>query len=134
MAALNSWIITGVAAPAAPLMELNADETGFELDSLGNAKGGIRTPYVDAPVAKLSGLGQPPDGLCGLFGTTELFDEAQLAELYPDKQAYIDAIDASANSARDAGFLVPADAELIKARARTSPLPAAHPVHPVAGE
>jgi hypothetical protein len=27
----------------------------------------------------------------------------------------------------DAGFLVPADGELIKARARTSPLPAAHP-------
>jgi hypothetical protein len=128
LAAMNDWISTGVAAPSAPYLEVNADGTGFELDSLGNVKGGIRTPFVDAPVATLSGLGQPPGGLCGLFGTTVLFNEVQLAELYRDKQAYIDAIDASANSARDAGFLVPADAELIKARARTSPLPAAHPV------
>jgi hypothetical protein len=127
LAAMNDWISAGVAAPSAPLLELNADSTGFELDSLGNVKGGIRTPFVDAPVAILSGLGQEPGGLCGLFGTTILFGEVQLADLYPDKQSYIDAIDASADSAVDAGFLVPADGELIKARARTSPLPAAHP-------
>jgi hypothetical protein len=124
LAAMNSWIITGAAAPSAPLLEVNADGTGFELDDQGNVKGGIRTPFVDAPVAKLSGLGQDPGGLCGLFGTTVLFDEEQLDELYPDKQAYIDAIDASTDSALEAGFLVPADAELIKARARKSPVAA----------
>lgn len=127
LAAMNDWIATGVAAPSAPLLELNADRSGFELDNLGNARGGIRTSYVDAPVAVLSGLGQDPAGLCGLFGTTELFDEALLADLYPDKQAYIDAIDGSTDAAVEAGFILPADAELIKARARTSPLPAEHP-------
>jgi len=54
-------------------------------------------------------------------------DKALLAELYPDKQAYIDAIDAATDSAVDAGFLLADDAELIKARALTSPLPASHP-------
>jgi Alpha/beta hydrolase domain len=128
IAALNRWINTGEAAPHAPLLALNAQGTAFELDDLGNVKGGIRTPYVDAPVATLSGLGQPGgDAFCGLYGTTLLFDDAQLSTLYPDKQTYINAIDTTTDSAVDAGFIVPADGALIKARARTSPLPTSHP-------
>lgn len=131
IAAVNRWIMTGEAAASAPRLELNADGTGYELDNVGNARGGIRTPYVDAPVATFTGSGQPSipgvGDFCGLYGITTLFDEAQLAALYPDKQAYIDAIDASTDAALMAGFLVPADAALIKARARTSPLPGAHP-------
>ncbi len=123
--------MTGDAAASAPLLALNVEGTGYELDTLGNAKGGIRTPFVDAPVAAFTGSGQPTIPLvgdfCRLYGTTTLFDEAQLSELYPDKQAYIAAIDAATDSAVGAGFLLPKDAELIKARARTSPLPAEHP-------
>lgn len=122
IAAVDGWIRTGEAAPMAPLLALNADATGFLYDALGNVQGGIRTPYVDAPVALLSGDGQPPENatFCGLFGTTSLFDDAMLATLYPDKQAYIDAIDNATDEALAAGFLVPKDAQLIKARARTS--------------
>jgi len=128
IASLDNWIRFGEPAPSAPFMAWNAEQADFELDELRNAKGGIRTPWVDAPVAVLRGTGQPPaDAFCNLLGTTERFDEALLAELYPDKQAYIDAIDAATDAAVDAGFLLPKDAELIKARARTSPLPASHP-------
>ena len=128
IASLDRWIRTGEPAPSAPFMTLNADQSDFELDDFGNAKGGIRTPHVDAPVATLRGTGQPPaDAFCGLLGTTIRFDETKLAELYPDKQAYINAIDAATDSAVEAGFLLPADGAIIKARARTSPLPAAQP-------
>jgi hypothetical protein len=122
IAAVDKWIRTGEAAPFAPLLALNSQGTNFLYDSLGNVQGGVRTPYVDAPVAILSGDGQPPANaaFCGLFGTTALFDKAMLATLYPDKQTYIDAIDKATDEAAAAGFLVPADAELIKARARTS--------------
>lgn len=122
IAAVDQWIRTGEAAPSAPLLAVNAQGTDFEFDSVGNTQGGIRTPYVDAPVARLSGEGQPPANaaFCGLFGTTELFDNATLAALYPDKQAYISAIDAATDSAVEAGFIRPKDAELIKARARSS--------------
>ena len=69
----------------------------------------------------MRGGGQPPaDSFCRLLGTTELFDDAQLAVLYPDKQAYIDAIDRASDEAVAAGFLLLADATLIKTRARTS--------------
>jgi alpha/beta hydrolase family protein len=132
IASVNRWIMTGEAAASAPLLQVNADATAYELDSLGNAKGGIRTPYVDAPVATFTGTGQPTipgvGDFCRLYGITTLFDETQLSQLYPDKQAYINAIDTATDSAVNAGFLLPKDAELIKARARTSPLPAAHPL------
>ncbi|MDG1943712.1 MAG: alpha/beta hydrolase domain-containing protein [Halioglobus sp.] len=121
IAALDHWIRTGEAASFAPRMELSEDGTEFVLDSFGNAQGGVRTPSLEAPVAVLRGGGQPPaDPFCGLLGTTELFDDAQLAVLYPDKQAYIDAMDRTSDEAVAAGFLLLADAELIKTRARTS--------------
>ncbi len=120
IAALNDWLITGTPAPTAPRLMLNEEGTAFELDSVGNARGGIRSPYVDAPVATLSGLRQESGGLCVLYGNTTLFDEAQIFDLYSDKQAYIDAIDKASDAAVAAGFLLPVDAELIKTRARTS--------------
>jgi hypothetical protein len=121
VAAMDNWIRTGEAAPSAALLALNGDSTDFDYDELGNVKGGVRTPYVDAPVAKLSGEGQPPaDSFCRLFGTTVLFDEATMAALYPDSATYVNAIDTATDSAVAAGFLRPADADLIKARARTS--------------
>lgn len=122
---LDRWIRTAEEAPSAPLLETDATGEAFEYDSLGNVAGGIRTPYVDAPVAVLHGEGQPRgDAFCNLFGTTELFEEDQLSDLYPDKQAYINAIDEAADKAVDAGFLRPADADLIRTRARTSDIAA----------
>jgi hypothetical protein len=121
VAAMDNWIRSGEAAPSAPLLALNGDSTDFDYDELGNVIGGVRTPYVDAPVAKLSGEGQPPaDSFCRLFGTTVLFDAATMATLYPDSATYVNAIDTATDSAVAAGFLRPADADLIKARARTS--------------
>ncbi len=121
IAALNRWIATGEAAAHAPLLALNAEGTAFDVDDLGNVKGGIRTPYVDAPVAVLSGVGQPKgNSFCRLYGTTELFDAAKLAALYPDNATYANAIDKATDAAVSAGFLLPADAALIKERARTS--------------
>jgi hypothetical protein len=124
IAAVDRWLRSGEPAPSAPLLTLNAQGTDFEYDRFQNVLGGVRTPYVDAPVATLAGEGQPPANaaFCGLFGTTVLFDAATLAELYPDKTAYIEAIDNATNEAVAAGFIRPADGDLIKARARTSPI------------
>jgi hypothetical protein len=120
IAALDRWIRTGEAAPSAPLLALSADGTGFARDEFGNAIDGVRTPYLDAPVATLTGEEQTGTTFCRLFGTTALFDDATLAELYPTEQAYIDAIDEATDAAVEAGFLVPADGELIRALARNS--------------
>ena len=126
VAAMDSWLRDGQAPSSAPLLSLNEQGDGFALDDLGNVLGGIRTPYVDAPVAILSGEGQPPaSAFCGLFGTTELLDESTLTMLYPTQDSYINAVDTSTDAAVAAGFLRPADADLIKQRARSSGIGAA---------
>ncbi len=118
IAKLNHWIRTGEPAPSARPITRNDDATDLLRDQFGNAVGGVRTPYVDAPVATFSGLGQTGSSFCFLFGTTALFDDDTLATLYPSREAYIDAIDASTNSAVEKGFILPEDGELIKAQAR----------------
>ena len=117
ISAMDDWIRTGKPAPSADPLVLNDDKTGFQRVEHGNALGGIRTPYVDAPVATFSGSGQTGSSFCFLFGTTALFDVATLSTLYPTQQDYIDAIDAATDSAVDKGFILPPDGALIKAQA-----------------
>ena len=118
--ALDRWIRSGEPAPSTQPMPRNAAGTDLERDRFGNALGGIRTPYVDAPVATLSGYGQTGGSFCGAFGTTSLFDQAILSSLYPTRAAYVDAIDTATDSVVKKGFILPEDGELIKAQARLS--------------
>ncbi|MEE4190710.1 MAG: alpha/beta hydrolase domain-containing protein [Halieaceae bacterium] len=111
--ALDDWIRFGTPPPVAPRLDLTDDGSAFLLDSLGNVTGGIRTPYVDAPSAILSGEGQSADGFCPLFGTTELFSAAQMANLYVDEAGFVAAVTAAAEAAVAADFLLPEDAEAI---------------------
>lgn len=130
-AALNRWITTGAAPNSAPRLTVNASGTDYQRDIHGNVLGGIRTPYVDVPVATLRGDGQPgsmtgmandPRSFCFLFGTTHLFDAAKLQTLYPTHQAYVDAVSASADAAAAQGFLLASDVALIKKTAQLSKL------------
>jgi hypothetical protein len=118
---LNKWVRTGVPPTAAARLEIAGNPPAFVLDALGNTKGGIRTSYVDVPIAKLSGLGQPTVPIItSLFGTTKLFDEATLSRLYPDHRTYVTSVERSTDAAVQAGFLLPEDGGLIKAAAAVS--------------
>ncbi len=119
ISALDHWVRTGEAAPSGEPLALNDEKTDFLRDEHGNALGGVRTPYVDAPVATFSGSGQTGSSFCFLFGTTALFDDAALSTLYPTQQDYINAIDAATDSAVEKGFILAPDGELIKAEARS---------------
>jgi len=110
---MNNWIIDGTPPPSGDLLDVNNDLSAFVLDDAGNVRGGIRTPYVDAPVAVLSGLGQGGESFCRLFGTTVLFTPAQMATLYVDEAGYVTAATAATNAAVDAGFILPEDAQQI---------------------
>jgi hypothetical protein len=117
---LVEWVITGEPLPEAERLAVTEEQDAFQLDELGNVLGGIRTNYVDAPVAVLSGLGQAGESFCFIFGTTELFDDAMLGELYPTHQSYLDAVNSTTASAVAAGFVLPVDAALIIAAAEDS--------------
>lgn len=115
--ALDVWVRDGRAPPEAPRLAVDDAGEAFVRDELGIATGGIRTPYVDAPAAVLTGEPNGGDPFCFLFGTTELFDAQRMAELYTDQAGYEAAVAAAADEAVAAGFLLQADAARIKSAA-----------------
>jgi hypothetical protein len=121
---LNEWVTNGTPPPIAPRM-VTSDGTGagtLVLDANGNATGGIRTPELDVPIATLRGTGNTSAGgpPCAGFGTTIPFSAEKLAQLYPSHGAFVSQWVQSVNAAVAAGFILPADAEFVKASAATS--------------
>lgn len=117
---LDRWLREGTPAPEAPRLE-TSDGSTTELvrDELGIARGGIRTPWVDAPSAALSGEDPGGDGFAFLFGRTQVFDDATLARLYPaGPDGHRRCFDQATDEAVRAGFLLEADADEIRALAR----------------
>jgi hypothetical protein len=111
--ALDEWVREGIPPATAPRLALTDDQSGFIRDESGNVAGGIRTPYVDAPVAVLSGEGQSGESFCFLFGTTELYSADEMVSRYVDEGGYVGAVIEAANAAVAEGFLLPEDAEAI---------------------
>jgi hypothetical protein len=114
MDAANRWVREEQPAPVAERLATTDDLSDFLYDDFGIARGGVRTPYVDAPAARLSG--EEVVGVRGCFwnGTTALFDATTMASLYVDRQGYIDAVSKAADAAIDQGFLLPADAQRVQ--------------------
>jgi hypothetical protein len=128
---LDKWVRTGTPPTVAARLEVAGNPPCFVLDQFGNAKGGIRTSYVDAPIATLSGLNPAADSIVlSLFGFTRLFDRATLQQLYPNHQAYVAAVEKATDSAVLAGFLLPEDGQLIKAAAAASDIGNPQPLQP----
>jgi hypothetical protein len=115
--ALDRWVREGIPAPEADRLATTDDLSDYLYDDVGNVLGGVRTPYVDAPAARLSGEFNDGNPICRLTGTTELFGAATMATRYVDRQGYIDAVAAATDQAVDAGFLLTPDAQRIRAAA-----------------
>jgi hypothetical protein len=115
---LDRWIRTGQAPMKAEPIRLKDDRSGasanIKLDANGLAEGGVRTPWVDVPTARLSGVGNS-GGMAGLMaGVCEPFDVATLDRLYPGgKKEYLKKFEASLSLAIKAGFILPADRQEI---------------------
>ena len=111
--ALDEWVRTGDAPPVAPRLEVDtsAGSPRIRRDANGLALGGIRTAPVDAPVSALSGDPGSADAsiICLLLGSARPLTAAQLAALYPDRAAYIDAYTKATDAAIAAGAVIPED-------------------------
>ena len=134
--ALHNWIVDDIPAPRADRLEVAGNPAAFVKDEFGNTQGGVRTPYVDSPIAILEGEGQPQSdfsgvegncdinldnvNFCFLSGTTSLFNANTLSTLYQSNDAYIEALNKATDEAVSKGFLLPEDAALIKANAANS--------------
>ena len=120
--ALVGWVAGGPTPPAASRLDL-AEGGGLKLDGHGNATGGVRTPWVDVPTARLSGLGQGGQSFAFLFGKSEPFDQSALEAAYPDGQVdYVAKFTASLDHAIAGGFILASDRpEILGLAAAASP-------------
>ncbi len=119
---LLTWVGGGAAPASGPAIDTTTE--AIVRDDVGNAKGGVRTPPVDAPISTLSG--EPPAGssvICSLFGSTTPFTAAQLAARYPDHPTYVAGVTDSADAAVTAGHLLAVDRDAFVAQAEAVAIP-----------
>jgi Alpha/beta hydrolase domain len=118
--ALSSWVAhyfeTGDMGPSMPRL-LRDGEGELVRDSNGLAEGGIRQPFIQAPVAYNAGTG------CPLFGTYRGWTPAMIQSLYPTHEKYVAAVKKASAYDVKQGWLLPPDrkAAIAKAEAFTAP-------------
>jgi len=121
MSHLDRWVRDGKSPPEAPRLEIR--DGAFVKDSVGNVKGGVRTPHVDVPTAVLSGLGNGGHPISFLCGTTEPLDAERLRALYKSPNDYLERFRAATRSTADAGFVLdPDETEIVQIAELNSPL------------
>ena len=114
LAELIRWVRTGRAPRPAPRLDAQAGPpVALAVDQHGNARGGIRTPWVDAPIATFTGE-QEGSLLCRLFGSTTPLDAATLSALYPTHKAFRAAYGRALKRAVRHGWILAPDARLIR--------------------
>ncbi len=133
---LVQWVDKGTLPPKADrvLADFNVTNDGslMLLDEIGNARGGIRNPYVDVPVAKYTAVNTPtqaaltstagvmgPALLCTLSAWETPIPAAKLKQLYGTRDGYVQKFEARLNELEKAGWSLPVYHDLILADAKT---------------
>jgi hypothetical protein len=130
---LDRWVRTGTPPPTAPQFEFTegvpvtaANGTTratyvLTRDASGIVLGGVRTPFVDAPRARIDGERGSGPSFCSLFGNTAPFDAATLDARYGSHEKFLAAFAASTERAVKAGFVLPEEARKWTAAIKTVP-------------
>lgn len=117
---LDTWIRTGATPPIGDPFETDSTSpTVLARDEVGNALGGVRSPHVDVPIARIDGLNTGPS-FCRLFGSTTPLTDDQLDELYPSPADFVTAWTDATNAAIAGGFILPVDGPALIAAAESS--------------
>ena len=105
--ALHRWAGGGPAARSFPQLQKGPDGKQPPVDEHGNTLGGLRTPWVDVPIARYDWQGECTGG----SGRTYPFPPDKLRTLYKTPAAYLAKFTAATLQAQKMGVLLPQDAE-----------------------
>jgi hypothetical protein len=103
---LLDWIIDGTNPPKADRIEVDndlADGTRVVTDEFGNARGGVRSTYLDVPIFTFTIPNSGP-GLCSQTGWTAPLPAEVLGSLYKNYGHYISQVEHRLNELIDAGW------------------------------
>ena len=112
---LDLWVRKGVPPPKAPRIEVTGtgSEARIVMDEYGNAKGGVRNPYVDVPVARYVTNTSGPMGTCRQLGYKVPFDWPRLEATYGGHTHYAAKVTESVDRLVKARYLTEADGRRI---------------------
>ena len=121
---LEAWVRQGKAAPRSQPLQLKTPvatpfdpERAFIADEFGNARGGVRSPLVDVPVARYVGAKQG-EFSCMFDGYQYRFDATRLRQIHGSGPQYLRRVQASARALRREGWLTAEDEREVVAEAR----------------
>jgi hypothetical protein len=117
---LDQWARKGTPPPKAPRLEVSDGK--IVADEFGHGKGGVRSPWVDAPVYTTV-TSSPGPGTCRELGHHIPFDAARLTALYGGKKEYENRVSQSVDRAVKAGFFREAEGKKMKADLASSAPP-----------
>jgi hypothetical protein len=116
-AALDDWSRKGKTAPRAARLTATPGPDGkpsITVDDAGHATGGVRTPYVEVPIASYT-TSSPGPGTCAEMGHVVPFDSQQLVSKYGSFDKYAAQVEASIRRLTAERWLTAADAKRVRA-------------------
>jgi hypothetical protein len=108
---MQRWLTEGVLPPSQPLIEFAGDPPEIGRDEHGIAKGGIRLPQAEAPIATNSAVPVADDIWSYLAGSCQPFSREKLIALYGNEAAFSAKFEAAAQAVVARGVLMPRDVE-----------------------
>jgi hypothetical protein len=117
---LQAWLVAGTPPPVQPRIDFEGDPPQVLRDDNGIARGGIRLPQVEVPLAHNSALQQSPDVFSRLVGYHRAFPVEQVREFYGTRDTYLDRYAEATRAAEAAGVVLPRDVDPLLAEAVTT--------------
>jgi Alpha/beta hydrolase domain len=125
---LVRWVDQGIPAPHAPQIETADEGRSIKRDRFGNALGGVRTVYLDVPIATYTSINgaypKNPNGpRCDHIGSYKPFTREQLQSLYPTHEDYVRKFNARLDELVSEHWYLPEDAQALRAEAARAAVP-----------
>jgi hypothetical protein len=130
-AAMERWVERGIAPPRAEPIQVTdggTPQVAFVKDEFGNVKGGVRSSYLDVPVAtyNIGGTLNPGYAYCSSFGHELPFGSEFLGKLYGTpfaQQNYVAKVKQNVRQMLNGRWVLPEEAWKIVTEAELRPIP-----------
>ena len=114
---LQAWVRDGTPPPVQPRIDFGGDPPEILRDENGIARGGIRLPLVEVPLAHNSALQRSPDVFARLVGSHEAFPVEKVRRLYGSRDGYLARYEEALRAAEAASVVLPRDVDPLLAEA-----------------
>jgi hypothetical protein len=124
---LVEWVGKGAEPPRADRIKYLADGKTIDRDEHGNARGGVRSTYLDVPIATYNVIStKDPQRArsstrCEMIAHAVPFDRAKLERLYKNKAGYARQVERRVSELVRGGWYLEADAKEIRKEASEKP-------------